>query len=104
MYEYAATCKRVVDGDTCDLVVDCGFRHTITDRFRLARINTPERGEPGWAKATAMLEQLIAGKDLVIRTQKPKDKWGRWVAEIFVDGKCVNDQLVAEGFADPYED
>lgn len=104
MYEYAATCKRVVDGDTCDLIVDCGFRHTITDRFRLARINTPERGQPGWAEATARLEELLTGQNLLIRTEKPKDKWGRWLADVFVAGQCVNDLLVAEGHAERYMD
>ena len=46
VYSYTAEVVRVVDGDTVELAVDCGFRLTFKDRFRLAFINAPERDKP----------------------------------------------------------
>ena len=103
---------RWVDGDTVDLRVtlahDFGFRFrygfSFDDRFRLYGVNTPERGEPGWAEATAECSRLApAGSLVFLRTFKDsRDKYGRWLAEIFVDGVSLNQALVAGGFAVPY--
>ena len=45
---------RVVDGDTF-----YGQAGAFTIKFRLATIDTPERGEPGYDEATAWLEAHI---------------------------------------------
>jgi micrococcal nuclease len=95
MYEYRAKVDRVVDGDTVDFIVDLGFHINIKIRGRLIGVNTPERGEEDWAKATLMCKQLLAGvSDLddtvIIRTNKT-GKYGRWLVEI--DG--VTDKLAS---------
>lgn len=104
--------RRWVDGDTVDLRVtlthDFGFRFryafSYDDRFRLAGVDTPERGRPGWAEATAECARLAPPGSLVfVRTFKDdRDKFGRWLAEIFVDGLNLNRHLVASGFAKNY--
>ena len=44
MYEYAVKeIKKVVDGDTVDIVIDLGFSLTKKERVRLAGIDTPEK-------------------------------------------------------------
>jgi micrococcal nuclease len=93
---------RVVDGDTCDLVVDLGFSVKTQQRFRLARINTPERGQPGYAEATAELQRLLAGRGLTIEV-RGQDKYGRWLVEIFAGGANVNDAMLAAGMAKAYQ-
>ena len=35
MYEYSAEVLRVVDGDTVDVLIDCGFSTFIKERVRL---------------------------------------------------------------------
>lgn len=110
LYEYAAYVIRVVDGDTVDLGVDLGFRHRFTDRFRLYGINTPERGQAGWAEATTYLRQILVGvgEELAIRTHLDKrDKYGRWLAEIYKtqsDGTIlyVNQDMIDKGHAVEY--
>lgn len=109
MYQYEATVARVVDGDTVDLVVDLGFRVHKKDRFRLAGIDTPERGQVGWVEAKQAVEALLpAGSPVIIATQHPtqrdpSDKYGRWLATIVShDGVNVNQHLLREGFAKPY--
>ena len=42
MYEYRAKLVRVVDGDTVDALIDCGFSLFTRQRIRLLGINTPE--------------------------------------------------------------
>lgn len=107
LYEYSAKVIRVVDGDTIDLSVDLGFRHSFTDRFRLYGINTPERGESGWGAATEHLTSLLgyAGKRIFIRTKIDKrDKYGRWLVQIYVDRPdgtvlYVNQDMIEKGHA-----
>ena len=96
MFEYAATALHVVDGDTLDVLitlrdetVDLGFRIMVHDhdtfeqRIRLYGINTPERGQPGYDEATAMLTALVVGAPgLYATTVKPHDKYGRWLASL----------------------
>ena len=42
MYNYNATCIKVVDGDTIDAEIDLGFDIKVTKRIRLGGINAPE--------------------------------------------------------------
>ena len=45
-YTRVAEVQKIVDGDTIDVLVYCGFRRYSSERLRLARINIPEvRGE-----------------------------------------------------------
>ena len=47
------------------------------------------------------LRGLVVGRDVGIR-RITKDRYGRTVAELFVDGSNVQQQLVAAGHADIY--
>ena len=42
MYEYSAQVLRVVDGDTVDVLIDCGFSTFKKERVRLYGIDAPE--------------------------------------------------------------
>jgi micrococcal nuclease len=42
MYEYKCEVIRVVDGDTIDVIIDCGFSILHKIRVRLYGIDTPE--------------------------------------------------------------
>lgn len=86
-----------------------GFRVQITMDFRLARINAPEvRGETRAAgdAATAFLTNLIAGRRLLVKSDKGTDKYGRWIGDIYVDDAgtwvSVSDQMVSAGHAVPF--
>jgi micrococcal nuclease len=108
LYEYAAQITYVADGDTVDLTVDLGFHIKISDRFRLLHINTPERGQPGYAEPKAFIQAIMAATPRVmVRTHlDEEDRWGRMLAEIYylVDGQYVslNQALLDNGMAKPY--
>ncbi len=99
-YQYAAIVNRIVDADTIDVTVDCGFRIYTTIRCRLYRINAPERFTVAGKAATAFLTDLLNQDLIIIKTYKePTDKYGRWVADVFVDGVNVSQIMVDNGHA-----
>lgn len=105
-YIYNADVLRWVDGDTVDLIVDLGFYVFIKARFRLDHIDTPERGRPNWANATAFSSEMApVGSRVVIYSKLPADKYGRFLADIYVQSQdtSVNLSLVASGLAVLYE-
>ena len=86
------------DGDTCT--------SSTGEKIRLACIDTPElrgkRAEPAPAKAARdYLRELAVGRKVTIR-RITNDRYGRTVAELFVNGSNVQQQLVASGHASIY--
>jgi endonuclease YncB( thermonuclease family) len=73
---------KVIDGDTFETA-------SRKNPVRLANVDAPEKGKAGAAKATAVLRDLIQGKEVVIDTVA-RDKYGRSVANVKADGKSVN--------------
>lgn len=98
---------RWVDGDTVFLNVDMGFNIWSVQKFRLARINTPEKGQPGYNEANARVNQLApVGSEIQIDCLG-LDKYGRWLAEIYIPGPSspatVNQMMLNENLAVPYK-
>lgn len=107
MYTYKAKVTRVVDGDTVDCEVDLGFHMTAKIRFRLARINTPEvRGiekVEGIKAKDWLIDQLNQNNNEVIVKTSKTGKYGRWLAEILIEDRNMNDELVKSGNAEYVE-
>lgn len=107
MYEYSATVISVYDGDTITVSVDMGFHITQTMSVRLARINSPEvRGGSSTEglEARDYLRSILLGKKVILVTYKDgKEKYGRYLADVYLGEprvfNCVNDMMVAKGFA-----
>jgi|TARA_Y100000296_G_C5166778_1_gene255107 micrococcal nuclease len=110
MYEYKCEVKRIVDGDTVDVVIDLGFSILYSTRVRLYGIDTPEsrtrnKDEKvrGFLSKYYLKDWLEKG-DVVIRTHKDKKgKFGRVLGEMVVDGKNINLLMVDENHAVKYE-
>ena len=113
MYEYKAEIRRVVDGDTVDVTIDCGFNIHIKERVRLSGIDTPEcrtRDLEEKARGLAAKNRLIEilesfGDKFVIKTFiDKKGKFGRLLGELISeDGKQnANQMLLKEGHAAEY--
>jgi micrococcal nuclease len=100
MYTYQAKVYNVVDGDTVDVLVDLGFKIYSKQRIRLARIDTPERGQEGYDKAKDRLKELVLDKDVALTTTKPS-KWGYYLGELFILNENVNNTMLSEGLARP---
>lgn len=107
LYGYRAIVRGMYDGDTVRVDIDLGCKVWLNDEpIRLYGINAPEiRGEerPEGLKSLAFLETLIQpGDEILLKTYRDKKgKYGRWLGEIWVDGKNVNQLLVENGYAKP---
>ena len=112
-YEYTAKLQRVVDGDTCDALIDLGFNTWVKKRIRFKGVDT-------WESRTRDLDEKKKGlaakaftKDLLENSDDGKfsiisygvGKYGRVLGELFVKGheKSINDLLLENGHAYEYE-
>jgi Micrococcal nuclease (thermonuclease) homologs len=90
-----AVVTRVIDGDTIEIAGG--------HRVRYIGIDTPERGEPYYLEALKANRNLVEGK--MVRLEKDvedKDKYGRLLRYVYVDGMMVNAELVRAGYAYSY--
>jgi micrococcal nuclease len=104
MYEYQALVLAAHDGDTITARIDLGFHVSITETFRLSRINAPEVIGPTkqlGIDARDFVRNLILNKTILIKTEKDKqEKYGRYLADVYLaDGRCLNDLLVDNSLA-----
>ena len=110
MYEYKCEVKRVVDGDTVDVIIDLGFSILYSTRVRLYGIDTPEsrtrdKDEKvrGFLSKDYLKEWLDQG-GVIIRTYRDKKgKFGRVLGEMVVGGRNINLLMVEENLAVKYE-
>ena len=114
MTKYFYECKllRVVDGDTIDALIDVGFDIWVKKRIRYMGIDTWEsrtRDKAEKAKglaATAFTKKYLEMNDGKFTIQSyGKGKYGRVLAEIFIDGEetSLNKLLIENGHAYIYE-
>lgn len=93
------TAAAVIDGDTIRLDDGTAVRYIGVD--------TPEKGEPGYAEACRMNRELVAGRRVRLELDRePKDRYGRILAYVFVessDGELfVNRELLRRGVGSVY--
>jgi len=110
--------KKVLDGDTIDVVIDLGFDLAKTERVRIAGVDTPEKrtrnleekalglDATNWLKDK--LNETIKGEDeLVVRTELKGGvgKYGRLLGWLYVGDSdlSLNEQMITEGYAWPYD-
>lgn len=91
---FTGTVTKIVDGDTLD--VD-------GTRVRLALVNTPERGQPGYREATSFTAALCpVGSNAIVDEddRQTAGSYGRMVGEVSCSGKLLNEQLLTAGHAE----
>ena len=112
-YGYSCKLERVVDGDTCDALIDLGFNTWAKRRIRFMGVDC-------WESRTRDLEEKKKGlaakaftKDLLENSDDGKfsiishgvGKYGRVLGELFVKDyeRSVNQLLIENGHAYEYE-
>ena len=111
-YGYSCKLDRVIDGDTCDALIDLGFDTYVKKRIRFYGVDT-------WESRTRNLEEKKKGlaakayvEDLLKNCDNGKfsiishgvGKYGRVLGEVFVKGyvTSVNQLLMENGHAYQY--
>ena len=84
---------KIADGDTLTILVD---KQQL--KIRLSDLDTPERKQPFGTRAKQALSDLAYGKQARV-VEVTKDRYGRIVGRVYVDGIDVNRELVAQGYA-----
>ena len=91
----------VLDGDTIRVA-----RGDDTDTVRLLGIDTPETHHPTkpvecfGPEAATYAEVHLLGRSVELEADiEERDRYGRWLAYVIVDGERFNDDLVRRGFA-----
>jgi micrococcal nuclease len=104
-YIRKAKVLRIVDGDTIHVNIDLGLSITIETALRLAGINAPEvvgaTKADGLAATAWLASKIPVGSDITVKTEKPKDKYGRYLAWVYAPGfeDSVNIEMFRAGFA-----
>ena len=111
-FVYNAKLVRVVDGDTCDAMIDLGFDTWVKKRIRFAGVDT-------WESRTRNKEEKKKGLEAKAYTKKMLEssdegnftlksygtgKYGRVLGEIFLEGEdaSLNQLLKENGHAYEY--
>ncbi len=81
---------RAIDGDTV---------HAGSEKIRIIGINTPERGERCYRESKEELERLLRGKTQIQRDIVNRDRYGRLLRHLFVNGSLVSEKMIESGNA-----
>ena len=99
-HTYHAYVTEIIDGDTLHARIDLGFGITIEQKLRLRGLDAPIVESSDGREAKAFLEKHFpaSGTPVLIQTVK-SDKYDRYLADIWVDGTCINQKLIDQGLA-----
>jgi len=112
MYKYKCKLMRVVDGDTADAMIDLGFNVWVKQRLRFKGVDTWEKRTRNKAEkvkgiaASEFTKEHLEKNDGIFTIQSyGVGKYGRVLAEIFIDGEdtSLNKLLIENGHAYVYE-
>lgn len=109
LFTYRAYVSEIIDGDTFKAVIDLGFDIVTEQKLRLRGLDAPEIESKEGKEAKEFLASVIASgakpayrtgrqSPVLIRTVK-SDKYDRYLADVFVKDRYVNQELVAQGLA-----
>jgi len=92
--DFTGKVVKVTDGDTVN-VLEAG---NVLHKVRLTGIDAPERGQPYGRKSQEYLSDMVAGKQVLVETEK-QDRYGRDLGKIILNGQDINLGQVKAGMA-----
>ena len=84
----------IADGDTFTMLM----ADRVQVRIRLYGIDAPEKAQDFGKRAKQELSGLIYGRDVVV-SDMGRDRYGRTIGMVFVDGNNVNEEMLRRGMA-----
>jgi endonuclease YncB( thermonuclease family) len=111
LYTYKAYVKKIVDGDTLWVTIDCGFRIWLSQKIRLRGIDTPGITTQQGLEAYKFVCNELKGLPFIIIKSHGRDKYDRYLSDIFYlrgeedptivleKGNFLNQRLLDESLA-----
>lgn len=90
---------QVSDGDTFSVQLDSGLFAEV----RLNGIDAPELAQPFGEESKNYLNQILVDKKMFI-VAREKDKYGRYLGNVYVHYESVAEKMLAAGMAYHYKD
>ena len=87
---------RVLDGDTVEILAG-----NLATRVRLNGIDAPEKAQPFGQRSRQALTAIVSGKT-VLAVGDRRDRYGRLLATLILNGRDVNAMQVYSGMAWAY--
>lgn len=99
---YLAKLIRIKDGDTFQVLREagCGIKQELV--IRLARVNCPEVPSSEGMRAKHFVEAKFSAAKLIEIEPLKLDKYGRTLANVFLDGDDLSDTLLGLSLAERY--
>ncbi len=89
----------VYDGDTATLLTGDNKKYKV----RFYGIDAPEAAQESGIESRDALREKILGKEVTVLVAAT-DRYGRAVGKVMLGGRCINQEMVAEGRAWYYKD
>lgn len=83
----------IMDGDTIKIVTD-----SVQKKIRLYGIDCPEKNQAFGNKAKQFLSEIISGQNVKI-IQEDVDRYGRIVGTVYFNNRCINEEIIKNGYA-----
>ena len=96
-FAWSGKCVAVTDGDTIKVMHD-----GKAEKIRLYGIDCPEKNQPFGKKAKWFASDLVFKKIVEVKALN-KDRYGRTIAWVYVNGTCLNEELLKAGLAWHYK-
>lgn len=90
---FAGKVVGIADGDTISVM-----HNGRAERVRLEGIDCPESGQPFSRRAKETTSELVFGRVVVVE-DRGRDRYGRTLGRVFVNGLDVSRELVRRGMA-----
>ena len=112
LYTYKAYIKKIIDGDTLWVNVDCGFKIWAKQKIRLRGIDTPSIDTQEGIEAFKFVSNTLKNLPFIIIKSHGRDKYDRYLMDIFYSkgeedplavlekGTFLNQVLLDEGLAE----
>lgn len=99
MWEYRASVERVIDADTLEVQIDCGFHIYTVQHVRVINLSSPEKNTPEGKEAIKFAKIVFSdhSPDVIIRTEYDRS-FTRYLAHVMLsNGKDYAEVMKAAG-------
>ena len=96
-YAWQGKVVGVTEGDTITVI-----HNSRRKEIRLYGVDTPEKRQDFGTKAKQFTANMVFGEVAEV-TPVTMDRYGRTVSIVYLDGKCLNEELILSGYAWVYK-